>query len=151
MNGLLIKEGNMKPRLTFLFVSTAFLALAAIGLVFKTEPAIAQQAAEEVEEIVVEAPFMRDVEARTTTPGGAKIETIQFNRRVSYADLDLSNDVDLIELETRIKTIAKESCEKLDDMFPLVKPSGRQEVRRCTDKAIESAEEQVQVAIVAAK
>ena len=141
----------MKPRLTFSFISAGFLALAATGLVFKTAPAIAQQAAEELEEIVVEAPIVRHVVARTTTPGGAKIETIGLSRRVSYADLDLSKHVDVIELETRIKSTAKESCEKLDDMFPLVKPSGRQEIRRCTDKAINSAAGQVQAAVVAAK
>ena len=48
----------MNPRLTFSYVSAAFFALAATGLVIQTDSAVAQQAAEVIEEIVVEAPFV---------------------------------------------------------------------------------------------
>ena len=134
----------MNPRLTFSFVLAALLTLAATGLVFKTDSAIAQQAAEEMEEIVVEAPFVRREVGQTAI--GAKIEVIELRRRVSYADLDLSKYADVNELKTRIKTTAKESCEKLDDMVP----GSGEEIQSCTDKAVAGAEEQLQVAIAAA-
>ena len=138
----------MNPRLTFSFVSPVLLALAATGLVFKTDSAIAQQATEEMEEIVVEAPIERREIGRTALV--SKTEIIQLRRRVSYADLDLSKYADVNEFKTRIKTTAKESCEKLDDMFPLIESWAMVEIRSCTDKAVAGAEEQVQVAIAAA-
>ncbi len=137
----------MNPRLTFTFGSGTLLALAATALVFKTDPAIAQQVAEAMEEIVVEAPIVRRQVGRSAA--GAKIEVIELRRRLSYADLDLSKDVDVTELKTRIETTAKESCEKLDDMFPFAEPTGGQGIRSCTDKAVAGTEEQVQAAIAA--
>ncbi|MDH3339590.1 MAG: hypothetical protein OEM76_17425, partial [Gammaproteobacteria bacterium] len=83
----------MNPRLTFSFVSAGLLALAATGLVIKTDPAIAQQAAEDIEKIVVEAPMVRRQAGQTNI--GAKIEVIELRRRVSYADLDLSKYADV--------------------------------------------------------
>ena len=135
----------MKPRLTFSFVTATLLALAATGLVVKTNPAIAQQANEVMEELVIEAPITVRQVGRTSI--GARIELIELKRRVSYADLDLSKRADVIELETRVETVSKESCEKLSDMFPFDSATER---RRCIKKAIKSAEEQVQAAIVAA-
>ena len=139
----------MNPRLTFSFVSAGFLALAATGFVIKTDPAIAQQAAEEItEEIVVEAPFVRRQVGRSATTG-AEIEVIELRRRVSYADLDLSKDADVTALKARIETTAKESCEKLSDMFPF-RPSDRREIQRCTNQTVDGTEEKVQAAIAAA-
>ena len=137
----------MNPRLTFSFVSPALLALAATGLFIKTDPAIAQQVAEAMEEIVVEAPIVRRQVGRSAA--GAKIEVIELRRRLSYADLDLSKYADVTELKTRIDTTAKESCEQLSEMFPL-SPSDRGEIHRCTNQAVNGAEEQVQAAIAAA-
>ena len=137
----------MNPRLTFSFVSAALFALAATGLFIKTDPAIAQQTAEEVDEIVVEVPIVRRQVERTTS--GAKVEVIELRRRVSYADLNLSKYADVTELKTRIETTAKESCEELSDMYPL-DPSDRGEIRRCTNQAVDGTEEQVHAAIAAA-
>ena len=138
----------MNPKLTFSFVSAALLALAVTALVFKTDPAIAQQAAEEViEEIVVQAPIVRRQVGRTAI--GAKIEVIELRRRVSYADLDLSKDADVTALKARIETTAKESCEQLSDMFPF-DPSDRREIQSCTNQAVDGTEKQVQAAIAAA-
>ena len=105
----------------------------------------AEEAVEEVEEIIVEAPIMRRVVGRTAP--GAKIEVIELRRRVSYADLDLTKYADVNELKARIETAAQDSCEKLDEMYPLMKPAGRQEIRRCTSEAIERSEEELQAAI----
>lgn len=137
----------MNPRLTFSFVSAGLLALAATGLVIKTDPAIAQQAAEDIEKIVVEAPMVRRQAGQTNI--GAKIEVIELRRRVSYADLDLSKYADVTELKTRIETTAKDSCEQLSEMFPFDRSDNR-EISRCINQAVDGTEEQVQAAIAAA-
>jgi UrcA family protein len=148
MNASLIKEANMNPRLTLSFISAAFLALAATALGIKTQPAVAQQASEETEELVIEAPIVRRQVGRAVI-GAARVEVIELTRQVSYADLDLSKDADVTELETRIETTAKDSCEKISDMFPSNR-SDRAEIARCANQAIDGTEEQVQAAIVAA-
>ncbi|MCP5093329.1 MAG: UrcA family protein [Gammaproteobacteria bacterium] len=138
----------MKPTLIFSVVSAAVLALAATGFFIKSDPARAQQATEEMEEIVVQAPVERRYVGVASTTG-AKIELIELRRRVYFADLDLSNDTDVAELKTRIKTTAKESCKQLSDMFPL-DASDRHEIQRCTKKAVGGTDKQVQAAIAAA-
>ena len=135
----------MNPRIKFSFVSAIFLAVAATGLVFITGPAVAQQASEVMEVVVTEAPITVTQVGQTIF--GAKIELTELKRRVSYADLDLSNRADVIELKARVETVSKESCEELSTMYPLDSVT---EKRRCIKKAISSAEEQVQAAIVAA-
>jgi UrcA family protein len=86
------------------------------------------------------------MQSRTT---GARTEVIELRRRVSYADLELGNESDVAELETRIEAIAKDACKKLSDMFPL-SPSDRDEIRRCTNQAVDGAKEEMQEAIAAA-
>ncbi|NIM21450.1 MAG: UrcA family protein, partial [Candidatus Latescibacteria bacterium] len=87
-------------------------ALIAAGIVIDTIPANAQQASEEqtkevIDEIIeVEAPIERST------------ETIALKRQVSFADLDLSKHSDVIELEKRVEIVAKEACEKLEEMYP---------------------------------
>ncbi len=132
----------------FIVWSTTFAALVATGFAIKTDPAIAQQVVEKAQEtIVVEAPIVRRQVMQSGT-AGARTEVIEFRRRVSYADLELSNQSDVSELETRIETTAKGACKKLSDMFPL-SPSDRYEIRRCTNQAVESAKEEMQEAIAA--
>ncbi len=138
----------MNTKLTFSLFLAALFALAATGLFIKSDPAVAQQATEKMDEIVVQAPVERRKEGLASTTG-AKIELIELRRRVYFADLDLSKNADVTELKTRITTTAKESCKQLSDMFPL-DPSDRFEIRRCTDKAVDDTEEQVQEAIAAA-
>ena len=138
----------MNPRHTFSFVSAAFLALAVIGLVFKFDPAIAQQATEAVEEITVKAPVVHRNFERGPAVNRVGTEIIEVRARVSYADLDLSKYADVTELKTRIETIAKDSCEKLSDMFPMDKKM--REIRRCANESVADTEEQVQAAIAAA-
>jgi len=140
---------TVKKDHSFVYCAT-FAALVAIGFVLKTDPVIAQQVDEEIEEVVViEAPIVRR-HAERTAASGMRTEIIELRRRVSYADLDLSKHADVIELEKRIETTAKEACEKLDEMFP-IPPSDIADIRRCTRKAIEGTEEEVQAAIAAAK
>ena len=132
-----------------------FTALFATGLVFETDPAVAQQVSEgkpeiAVEavakpEIVVEAPILRAKIGRSGRTG-ADIEIIELRRRISYSDLDLRKQADVTELETRIEITSKEACEKLAKMFPLTSLD-KGEVSRCTDQAVDGTEEQVQAAI----
>ena len=139
----------MNQRLTFSFVSAAFLAVAATGFVLQTGPAVAQQASEVMEVVVAEAPITARQVGQTNF--GAKIELSEIKQRVSYADLDLSKYADVIELQSRVETISKESCKRLFAMYPLGSgPGSATDRRRCVKKAINSAEEQVQAAIVAA-
>ena len=135
----------MNPRLTCTFVSATVLAFAATALVISTDPAVAEEANDTMEELVVEAPIsIRQVERGAF---GATTELIELKRHVSIADLDLSKHADVIELETRVEAVSIESCDQLSDMYPLDLPSKKQS---CIKKAIQSAEEQVQAAIVAA-
>lgn len=134
----------MNPKLTFSFVSAALLALAATALVFKTDPAIAQQAAEEViEEIVVQAPA---VVTRRVRVGRQQYEIWESRRSVSYADLDLKLQKDVAELEARIDATAREVCEELADMFPQL----RRPEPGCIRDAVNSTKEEMQEAIAAA-
>ena len=132
----------------FVYCAT-FSALVATAFVIKTDPAIAQEAEEEIEEIVVEAPVVRREVGRSSATG-AKVEVIELKRRVNYADLDLSKHADVTELKTRIKTTARESCEKLNEMFPLEEPTGERGIQSCTNKAVAGAEDEVEEAIAAA-
>ena len=46
------------------------------------------------------------------TTRGFPIEITKLERRVSYADLDLSKEADVIVFESRVETAAKRSCEE---------------------------------------
>ena len=97
---------------------------------------------------MVTAPTERRMVGRTAA--GARVEIIELRRRVSYANLDLTKHADVTELKARIETVAKESCEKLDEMFPFIEPTGRDEIRRCTKRAINGTEAELQATIAAA-
>ncbi len=108
-------------------------------------PALAQEANEAREEvIVVSAPIERRYEGRTVR---GPIQVTELKLRASYADLELSSRADLTTLETRIETIARETCEALSYMVPF---GTREELRRCVKRAVNGTEEQVQAAIAGA-
>lgn len=137
-----------KPRL-FVY-SFAFAPLVATGFLMNSDQAYAQQADEPMPEIIaVEAPIERQ-QVGTRDSTGMTTELIVLKRQVSFADLDLKKHEDVVELENRIEIIAKEACDKLDELYPLP-ASGLVERRRCTMKAIESAEASMQAAIAAAQ
>jgi len=138
----------MNANFTFWFVPAAFVVLAATGLAMKTEPAMAQQAAEENEEIVVQAPFQRREIGRSGVTG-AKIELIELRRKVSFADLDLRKQSDVAELEARIEATAKQTCKQLSGKFRL-SSSDKVEDMRCVKDAVAGTEVQVEAAIAAA-
>ena len=140
-------------RVEFRAIGVAVAFLLAMGLLFHTAPVLAQDYDEEqtgaaIEEIAVEAPTIgRKVTARGTS--GYTTEVVQLKRRVYYADLDLTKDSDILELEKRIEMTAREACEALEEMFPRgQKDAG--DVYRCTKQAIENTEEDFENIVAAA-
>ena len=134
-----------------LSVSSALLV--ATGLLTWTGAAAAQETGEKevsgaIEEVVVEAPVVsRKVAA--TSPTGYTTEMIQLRRQVTFADLDLTDDSDVKELEGRIETTAQEACEALDDMLDRDKQDPT-DVFRCTKQAIKNARKELEAAVAAA-
>jgi UrcA family protein len=106
-----MKEWSMNPKLTLSSKSAAVLILAMAGLVTNTDLAMAQgaseeQISEESPEVIVVAPKEDTIGFRTVTD--------KLSRPVNYADLDLTKHADVIELENRIETTAKEVCKELN-------------------------------------
>ena len=64
-------------------------------------------------------------------------------------DLDLSKYTDVKELELRIELVAKDSCERLNEMFPLSNRRSK-DARRCIELAIKRALAEKEAAIEAA-
>lgn len=123
---------------------TISLALAVTGLFIAANLAADQQ---ETEEIVVKAPFER-IKVRSAPGSSLDAEIIELKRQVNIADLDLTKPADVKELDARINAIAKESCQKLSDMFPM-DHSDPVEMNRCVKSAIASANKQKELAIAA--
>jgi UrcA family protein len=121
---------------------TLSLSLALTGLFIATGPAAAQNTTEEV---IVRAPIERN-ESGNQYPSQVKTVIIELNRVVSVSDLDLSNPADAKEFSMRINAIAKDSCQKLSNMFPL-DHSDLMEIDLCIKKAVASANKQKQAAI----
>jgi UrcA family protein len=137
----------MNLKSTFSNVSVTLLAFATTGLILHTAPALAEQENQITEIVVIEAQV--EVSKVTENTFGRKSNLIELKRRVSYADLDLSKHADVIELQSRLETVSKESCEMLysisvTDLVPM------DEKRRCVKDAIDRAEKQTQAAIIAA-
>ena len=129
---------------------TSLLILTTTGLLGSTGLAVAQQSGQKMEEIVVTAPVQSHRTVGRSYATGASIEVIELRRTVGFADLDLSQHKDVMELENRIAAVAKESCEKLSEMFP-ISLSKQSEIQGCMAKAIRSADEMKQAAIEAAE
>lgn len=124
---------------------TISFALAITGLFIITGQAIAQQTTEEV--LVLTA--IDKSEARVPIGSSVETQTVNINRHVSFADLDLTSQSDVSELDTRIGEVAKESCEELSDLFPLDR-SDMTEMNICMKRAIASVSEQKEMAIATA-
>jgi UrcA family protein len=97
--------------------------------------AVAQQSGEQLEEIVVVAPWAVTRKVTDRTPTGGKVELVSLSRTVYHADLNLVNHADVMELEKRVSDIAKDSCGHLAEMFRLSGPAEPD----CVEKAVASA------------
>jgi UrcA family protein len=71
--------------------------------------------AEPVETVTVEA--AREVRVGQTTTG-IPISEIMIRTRVSYADLDLTTDAGVKELESRIQSAARNACREMNVRVP---------------------------------
>ena len=132
-------------------VRTVPIFLAIAGLSLAATPLAAQEEPETLEKlVVVQAPVVveRKSENRASHPVVAS-ETVALKRQVSFADLDLADSADVMELDARIEAIAEDSCEMLAEMFPL-DGTGKAEIHRCMKRAIASALDQKERAIAAA-
>jgi UrcA family protein len=124
---------------------TLSLLIASTGLLVIASQAVAQEV---TEEILVQTPIERtELESSAGTNGTTQL--IELNRYVSFADLNLANPTDVDMLDSRIKAIAKDSCQKLSDMFPLER-SDMSTMNLCVKRAVASAKKQRQSAIEAA-
>ena len=96
-------------------------------------------------EITVIAPRLIRLEISRTASGGT-VEEVSLTRHVSYADLDLSKQSDVRELEQRVGDMAKLACEQLAALYPLAAPNSP----NCIRQALNGAMEQVRAATTAA-
>ena len=124
-----------------------------VGFCTRIDPALAQaedesQAGTVIDEVVVRAPMSRETVTRRALGSGKEI--IEIRRSVSFADLDLSNPEDVLELEQRIEMLARQSCEELEEMFPLEQDDDAGNVRRCTREAIKGTEDELRNVVAAA-
>jgi UrcA family protein len=106
----------------------------------------AAMAAEELEEVTVEAKPIPSRNIVGRTHSGLPIEQVTLDHHVSYADLDLVTHAGAMELHSRVQKAAKEACDQLDMVFPTQAAMARE----CTAQAIHDAADQVQNAIAAA-
>jgi UrcA family protein len=115
------------------------------GLIFGLPGGFAQESGDQLEEIVVTAPWAVTRKVESRTPAG-KVELISLSRRVYYGDLNLANHADVVTLEQRINDVAKDSCGHLAEMYPLSDPS----VQSCAAQAVASAKPQLDEVIASA-
>ena len=126
---------------------TMSLALAIIGAVLGANVAIAQEV---IEKVVIEFPLERiEVKSTYILKPSLKTENIELKQIVDIADFDLTKNVDVTKLNSRIESVAKELCQKLSDMFPF-KPSNKVEFQLCKRKAIARTKIHTERAIQAA-
>jgi len=144
----------MKRRPYFLS-GTALAALVATAFTLETDPVRAQQAEEEqggraMEEIVVTAKPIAFRKVEGTDATGGTTEMLMLERRISYADLDLSKYRDVTELKKRIEVNAKQACDELNKLYPLPRWD-HADRRACIKRAIESANNDLEAALSAAE
>jgi UrcA family protein len=123
------------------------MSLAVTGVFFGANLAVAQ---EEIERIIIRAPYERiEIKKSAATHPPFKTEIVELKRLVNINDLDLTKTADVTELNSRIESVAKESCQKLSDMFPL-ESTDPAEMHSCERKAIASARKQIEQVIAEA-
>jgi UrcA family protein len=124
--------------------SRVSLAAAAAGLAI-TSGAVA---AEQTNEIIVEAPHIERTAERAPSTG-SPIDIISVTHRVSYRDIDIGTSSGAKVLEQRIKDAAKAACKEIDTLYPLKKPL--QGDLTCEKAATDKAMLQARAAIAAAE
>ncbi len=121
-----------------IFAAVAVTGIALLGCVAVAQP---------VEEIAITAPH--EIVHKQVGRGslGLPIETVTITHKVGYSDFNLKADSGVAALEVRIKSVAKQACHELDELYP----DSRADNRRCEKSAIESAKAQMETAVATAR
>jgi len=106
--------------------------------------AIAQSTAQ-LPEVKVMADKPVVTQERTLT--GQRVDVVQLSRVVGYADINIATASGAAVLRQRVSDSAKTVCEQIAKLYPLP-PSGKE---LCIEKAMKTANPQVQAAIDAAE
>ena len=127
---------------------TTFSAFVLAGFLVSVDPAVAQEANDDQTSEVIEEVFKIDATkerrfVRRPNELGARTKVFRIKRQVSVADLDLGNDADVIELNSRIENTATELCEELAEKHP-TPVWDRGDLRRCIVEAIESTQDELE-------
>lgn len=101
---------------------------------------------EPVFELTVVAPRLVRRQMSRESATGAPVELVSLTRRVSFSDLDLAKHADVLELDRRIETVAREACDQLASVFPLSDPK----TPDCVAEAVAGAKTQANQAALAA-
>ena len=95
-------------------------------------------------EITVIAPRLIHREVSRTASG--TVEAVSLTRHVGYADLDLSKQSDVRELEQRVGDMAKVACDQLAALYPFAAANSPD----CIRQALNGAMQQVRAVTAAA-
>lgn len=89
--------------------------------------------------------FAPRVVEEPSSDGIGKVRTLTTSSVVYADDLNLNTASGREALKQRVETAAEETCEWLNDLYPLDHPIGSE--RGCIEEAVEGAEEQMLAAI----
>lgn len=128
----------MNHRFAIALVGTAAVLLAAESVVAQSPP---------VDEIAIVAPH--EITHKEVGHGslGLPLEQVTLTHKVGYKDLDLKSEAGAAALEQRINDVAKHACDELDKLYP----KAWSENRRCEMRARDSAKDQMEAVLAAAK
>lgn len=105
-------------------------------------------AQEQLQEVIVHAgPLVTKSVVGRAVGTGAPIERVSVDHYVSYADLDLVKNADVVTLNRRVQAAAHLGCQQLDKLYPTQPPN----LQACMHDAVQGASQQVKSAISAAQ
>ena len=106
-------------------------------------PVVAQEE-QRLEEITVVAPrTSREVQDRVSPPYG-KVLIEEGSAVVNVADLDLTTEAGMTELENRVRTAADRICNELEEKLPFGQPSTPVCIQRAVDDTVAEVREIMQ-------
>ena len=102
-------------------------------------------AAAPLQTAIAQADPPREPAITVFAPRIGKVRTLTTSSVVYADDLNLNTASGREALKQRVETAAEETCEWLNDLYPLDHPIGSE--RGCIEEAVEGAEEQMLAAI----
>lgn len=113
-------------------------ALVGLGLVCG-----AAFAAEELQQVQVEATRMVNTKIVGRSASGVPISEISVTYRVDLSDLDLATYSGATDAEQRVKTAAAAACRQIARLYPRATPSDKECARQASDNAMARVHELV--------